>query len=134
MCEDNVTCEDAAMCKNTAYYDHAKVRTSTATDHATRINYCVNYFVMIQMTNWRLLLYGNDKTRVKKPLPNHYDDAQPKFMFDGSLIFSTFEEVSHGQGEAEEEDEEGEEGDPQLLHSSCARRSKGQRKKGDATP
>ena len=85
---------------------------------------------MIQMTNWRLLLYGNDKTRVKKPLPNHYDDAQPKFMFDGSLIFSTFEEVSHGQGEAEEEDEEGEEGDPQLLQLQLCQKKQGSEEKG----
>jgi len=70
--------------------------TKTGTD-GVPVTVASNYFAMIRKTNWRLLQYrvdfnpplGDDMTRVKKALLYRHKDTLPKFMFDGSLMFTT---------------------------------------------
>jgi len=54
-----------------------------------------NYFAMIQKPNWKLLQYRVDfsppieMTKVKKALLYRHKETLPKFMFDGTLLFTT---------------------------------------------
>merc|ERR1712179_805275 len=54
-----------------------------------------NYFALIAKPNWRLLQYrvdmspDIDNTRVRKALLYHHKSSLPKFMFDGTIMFTT---------------------------------------------
>jgi len=69
--------------------------TSKKGDDGNAITVSSNYFAMIQKPNWRLLQYRVDfnppieMTKVKKALLYKHKDTLPKFMFDGSLMFTT---------------------------------------------
>ena len=114
--------------------EHATDRahwTNTNMDDARRNPYCANYFTMIQKPKCRLLQYrppplGNDKTRIKKPLPSYHDDTLPKFMFDGSLMAPTLRESQPHLKEKETREKK------VTPNSSCepSRRWRGWRKQG----
>ena len=54
-----------------------------------------NYFALVAKPNWRLLQYRVDMipeidhTKVRKALLYHHKDKLPKFMFDGTVLFTT---------------------------------------------
>ena len=54
-----------------------------------------NFFELIAKPNWRLLQYRVDmkpdveNTKVKKALMYHHKEDLPRFLFDGSMLFST---------------------------------------------
>jgi len=54
-----------------------------------------NYFAMIQKPDWKLLQYRVDfsppieMTKVKKALLYRHKESLPKFMFDGTILFTT---------------------------------------------
>ena len=54
-----------------------------------------NYFELIAKPNWRLIQYRVDmkpdveNTKVKKALMYHHKEQLPRFLFDGTMIFST---------------------------------------------
>ena len=59
------------------------------------ISLASNYFELIAKPNWRLMQYRVDmkpeveNTKVRKALMYHHKEQLPKFLFDGTMLFST---------------------------------------------
>ena len=59
------------------------------------INLASNYFELIAKPNWRLMQYRVDmkpeveNTKVRKALMYHHKEDLPRFLFDGTMLFST---------------------------------------------